>query len=243
LSAVVAHELSKSFRGIHAVDGVSFEARDSIVGLIGPNGAGKTTLFNLISGYLKPDAGDVRLDGASLVRLPVHEVTKAGVGRTFQVPRPFKDLSVRRNVAIAALLRAGTRSRALEDADQVMELVGLSGKAERPVRELGVADHKRVEMAKALATRPRVLLLDEVFSGLNPTEMDDIIPVVRRIHEAGVTILLVEHVLRVVMRLCAHVLVLHQGRLIAQGTPDEVVRDPATVEAYLGLPLDVEGRA
>lgn len=242
MSAVVARQLSKSFKGIQAVHDVSFTVEDSIVGLIGPNGAGKTTLFNLIAGSLQPDAGDVTLDGARLTGLPVHEVARAGVGRTFQIPRPFRDLTVRRNVAIAALLRAGTRSRATAAADEVMAMVGLADKAGRTVRHLGVADLRRVEMARALATRPRVLLLDEGFAGLNASEMDGVASVVQRIHEGGVTVLLVEHVLRVVMRLCRHVLVLHQGSLIAQGPPQEVVEDQATIEAYLGLPLDLEAR-
>ena len=240
MPVVVARQLVKSFRGIRAVDGVSFEAKDAIVGLIGPNGAGKTTIFNLVGGYLKPDDGDVLLDGESIANLSPHEVARAGIGRTFQVPRPFKDLTVRRNVAIAALMHAGNRQAALRAADEVMEQVGLADKADRVAGHLGVADRKRMEMAKALATRPKVLLLDEVFAGLNPTEMDDLVPVVRTVHANGITILLVEHVLRVVMRLCRKVIVVHQGQLIAEGTPEQVIRDPATIEAYLGLPLQWE---
>jgi branched-chain amino acid transport system ATP-binding protein len=237
MALVVARGLSKSFRGIHAVIGLDLEIDDSIVGLIGPNGAGKTTAFNLLSGYYRPDAGEIYLNDRRIDGLPSHRVAGAGIARTFQIPRPFPDLSVRRNVATAALLRAHTLGRATGIADGILIRLGLSDQAERPARELGVAYRKRVEVAKALALEPRVLLLDEVFSGLNPTEMDELLAIVRDIHASGIAILLVEHVLSVVMRLCSRVIVMDQGRQIAMGTPEEIVRDPATIEAYLGLPL------
>jgi branched-chain amino acid transport system ATP-binding protein len=239
VSVVSASRLSKSFRGIQAVRDLSFESDDGITGLIGPNGAGKTTLFNLITGYLAPDEGEILLEGEAITGLPAHRVARAGIARTFQIPRPFRELSVRRNVATAALLRAGSRGEALERADAVLDRVGLRARADRDAGELGIADLKRIELAKALALEPRVLLLDEVFSGLNPTEMDELIPLMREIQAGGVAIVLVEHVLRVVMQLCSHVIVIDRGQKIASGTPDEVVNDPATIEAYLGMPADV----
>ena len=239
MSVVSASHLSKSFRGIQAVRDLSFEIDGGITGLIGPNGAGKTTLFNLITGYLAPDEGEILLEGEAITGLSAHRVARAGIARTFQIPRPFRELSVRRNVATAALLRAGSRGEALERADAVLDRVGLRERADRAAGELGIADLKRIELAKALALEPRVLLLDEVFSGLNPTEMDELIPMMREIQAGGVAIVLVEHVLRVVMQLCSHVIVIDRGQKIASGTPDAVVNDPATIEAYLGMPADV----
>lgn len=229
-----ARGLTKSFSGIRAVRDVSVDVTAGITGLIGPNGAGKTTLFGLFSGYIKPDGGTTSLDGTDLTSLPAHRVAAAGVARTFQVPRPFRGLSVRHNVATAGLLRAGSRARALDAADEVLARVNLADRAERDAGELGIADLKRIELAKALALRPRVLLLDEVFSGLNPTEMDELLPIVRAVQESGVAIMLVEHVLEVVTRLCGHVVVLDRGQVIASGTPEAVMADPATIEAYLG---------
>jgi branched-chain amino acid transport system ATP-binding protein len=226
--------LHKRFAGVEAVADLSFELAGGITGLIGPNGAGKTTVFNLITGFLRPDAGSVHLEGRRLDGLPPHEVARLGVARTFQITRPFPDLTVRRNVATAALLRARGVGRALALAEGILERLELADKADRMAGELGVADRKRLELARGLALGPRVLLLDEVFSGLNPTETDHLIAIVRRIHAEGVAIVLVEHVLRVVMQMCQRVLVIDRGRLIADGTPEAVVRDPATVAAYLG---------
>jgi branched-chain amino acid transport system ATP-binding protein len=230
--------LSKRFAGVEAVADLSFDVPEGITGLIGPNGAGKTTVFNLITGFLRPDAGTVSLDGRRLDGLPPHEICRLGVARTFQITRPFPELTVLRNVATAALLRCAGTAAAERTAVAVLEQVELVDKAERLAGELGVADRKRLELARALATRPRLLLLDEVFSGLNPTETDHLVHIVRRLHDRGVAILLVEHVLRVVMQLCARVIVIDRGRRIAMGTPAEVVADPATIAAYLGGPAD-----
>ncbi|MQA81995.1 MAG: ATP-binding cassette domain-containing protein [Streptosporangiales bacterium] len=236
-----ARSLTKSFRGIHAVRDVTVDIDDGITGLIGPNGAGKTTLFNLFTGYLRADSGRMSLEGRDLTGMSAHRVAAAGVARTFQVPRPFRDLSVRRNVATAGLLRAGGRTRAYEIADRVMDRVGLADRADRLAGELGIADLKRIELAKGLALQPRVLLLDEVFSGLTPAEMDALVPVVRQVQADGVAIVLVEHVLRVVMQLCSHVVVLDRGQVIAADSPRAIVKDPATIEAYLGVGDDEEG--
>ena len=240
MTVLSARGLTKSFRGIKAVRDVSVDVEEGITGLIGPNGAGKTTLFNLFTGYLKPDAGTITLAGRDVTSLPAHRVAAAGIARTFQVPRPFRDLSVRFNVATACLLKAGTRAKALDAAGEMLERVSLAERADREAGELGIADLKRIELAKALALEPRVLLLDEVFSGLNPTEMDELVPVVRAVRDSGVTIVLVEHVLEVVMRLCGHVVVLDRGQIIASDTPEAVMEDAATIEAYLGVGANAE---
>lgn len=239
MAVLEARGLCKHFKGIAAVDNVSFKLDVGITGLIGPNGAGKTTLFGVIAGEMRADSGDVLLDDRSVVGQPSHKVARAGIGRTFQIPRPFGQLSIRQNVATAALVRTRARSEALRRADEVMDRLGLADKPDRLASSVGVADQKRIEMAKALATRPRVLLLDEVFSGLNPSEMDDLFDVVRAIAAGGIAVLLVEHVMRVVMQLCRGVIVVDQGRRIASGTPQEIARDEATIKAYLGAPAEV----
>jgi branched-chain amino acid transport system ATP-binding protein len=227
--------VSKSFGGLRAVQHVSLEVpAGTLTALIGPNGAGKTTLFALMSGFLRPDAGTIRFDGRDVTGHPAHLSARAGMTRTFQIVQPFAAQTVRENVAVGAHLHERRRAAALAAATEVAERVGLGPQLDKPASDLTVAGRKRLELARALATRPKLLLLDEVLAGLNPQEIAEMIPVVRGIAAGGVTVLMIEHVMQAVMNLAGHVWVLAQGRLIAQGTPAQVTADAAVVEAYLG---------
>ncbi|MGL4496254.1 MAG: ABC transporter ATP-binding protein [Beijerinckiaceae bacterium] len=229
------HGLTRRFGGLVAAQGVTLRVpMGGIIGLIGPNGAGKTTVFTLISGFLTPDEGRVELEGRDITRLAAHERARLGIARTFQIVKPFAGLSVRENIAVGAHLREQRRDAALSHADAVAQKLGLRDMADKPAGALTVAGRKRLELARALATQPRLLLLDEVLAGLNPSEIRDIVPVIRAIRASGVTILMVEHVMQAVMELCDHVYVLAQGRIIAEGAPAAVARDQAVIEAYLG---------
>jgi branched-chain amino acid transport system ATP-binding protein len=228
-------DVRKRFDGLEALAGVSLDvATGEIVGLIGPNGAGKTTLFHLISGFLRPDGGDVRFDGLSTRGLRPHQVCQRGLVRTFQIVKPFPALTVLENVRVGALARARTFEAATRKAREVLGLVGLRDRADRPARGLTVADRKRLELARALATEPRLLLLDEVMAGLTPTETERVVDLCRTIQASGIAILLIEHVMRAVMTLSQRVVVLAQGRTIASGPPARIASDPRVVEAYLG---------
>ena len=227
--------LSIAFGGLRAVENVSLSVPSgSLTALIGPNGAGKTTLFALVSGFLRPGRGSVVFDGQDITGRASHLNARSGMTRTFQIVQPFAQQTVRENIAVGAHLHIGPRHEALTEAERVADSVGLAAMLDQPAADLTVAGRKRLELARALATRPRLLLLDEVLAGLNPQEIGEMIPVVRRIADQGVTVLMIEHVMQAVMNLAEHVWVLAQGQLIAEGTPQSVTRDAAVIEAYLG---------
>jgi len=227
--------LSRAFGGLRAVQDVSLSVREgTLTALIGPNGAGKTTLFALMSGFLAPDSGRVHFAGRDVTGRAPHLNARDGMARTFQIVQPFAVQTVRENIAVGAHLHEPRRAAALALAEAVAERVGLAALLDQPAGELTVAGRKRLELARALATRPRLLLLDEVLAGLNPQEIAEMIPVVRSIADGGITVLMIEHVMQAVMNLAEHVWVLAQGRLIAEGTPAEVTADEAVIEAYLG---------
>jgi branched-chain amino acid transport system ATP-binding protein len=228
-----ARNVSKAFGDFRAVAGADITVEQGeIVGLIGPNGAGKSTFFNCLAGDTLPTTGRILFDGADLTRASPEAHARAGIGRTFQVPTTFDDMSVLANVMVGAFLRRPHRNDAREHARRIVELTGL--RADQPARSLGTPSRKRLEIARVLASGPRLLLLDEALAGLTPGELQEAIALVRRIHQMGVTIVIVEHIMEVIMTLTRRVLVFNQGRVIASGTPEQVVRDEAVIEAYLG---------
>ena len=242
---VVCTDVAKRFGGLRALDGVSLTIREGeLVGLVGPNGSGKTTLVNLMAGSFRPSGGTIVVDGHRIGELPPHRIAHVGVSRTYQIPRPFMSMTVRDNVAMAIMF--GRRAQGLEgarrDAEEHLALVGLVDQADALPAEINLHERQLLEMARALATRPRVMLLDEALAGLNPAEVDNAVRVVRRIHGSGISIVLVEHLLRVVNQLATRIVVLDQGRTLAEGEPAAVMRDPAVIRAYLGR-RPVEGGA
>jgi branched-chain amino acid transport system ATP-binding protein len=228
--------VSKRFRGLVAVDGVSFDVTEGeIFAVIGPNGAGKTTLFNVIAGALTADSGEITFSGEPIAALPPDAVCRRGIARTFQIVRPFPALSVEDNVIVGALQKEAKVAAARERARAVLRRLDLFDKRNRIASTLTLPDRKRLEVARALATEPKLLLLDEVMAGLRPTETDRMVAILRDINrESGLTILLIEHVMRAVMALASRILVLDHGVAIASGSPEQVVRDPAVVRSYLG---------
>ena len=227
--------ITKIFGGLRAVDDASLQVDEgSIVALIGPNGAGKTTLFACIAGFLPMDAGRVELLGKDITGQAVHRIARSGMVRTFQITQPFARLSVHENIAVGAYQRFADRHTAWEHARTIAQQLGMEAMLEQPAADLTVAGRKRLELARALATAPRLLLLDEVMAGLNPSEIVDIIAIIRKIRAGGVTVLLIEHVMHAVMSLSDHIYVLSYGKIIAQGSPQQVVGNQAVIEAYLG---------
>ena len=227
--------LSKSFGGLMAVNHVTFEVGEGeVLGLIGPNGSGKTTLFNLISGFFPPDTGSIYLRGESLVGLKPHQICKRGIGRTFQIVKPFPHLSVMRNVRTAAFNRGKEINQANRQSESLLEFVGLWSKRNELAGSLTLAERKQLELARCLATQPKFLLLDEVMAGLNPVEQKQMIELVIKIREGGITIVVIEHTMRIVMTISDRILVLCFGEIIAQGGPREVAQDPDVIKSYLG---------
>ena len=227
--------VSVAFGGLRAVQDVSLALPEGTLGaLIGPNGAGKTTLFALISGFVRPDSGRVRLAGQDITGWPAQRIARLGMARTFQIVQPFAQQTVRENIAVGAHLHLARRADALAEAERVADRVGLAAQLDKPASELTVAGRKRLELARALATRPQLLLLDEVLAGLNPQEVAGMLPVVQGIAAGGTTVLMIEHVMQAVMHLAQRVWVLSQGQLIASGSPAEVTADERVIEAYLG---------
>ncbi len=227
--------VTKRFGGLTAVREVSLEVREGdLLGIIGPNGAGKTTLFHMISGYYRPDEGRILYEGRDVTGLPPHAICRLGLTRTFQIVKPFGNLSVRDNVMIGALTRLRHVREARREAERVIEICGLSPHAEARAKGLPIGLRKRLEVARALATKPRLLLLDEVMAGLNATELAGIIELIRRLHADGLSLIIIEHIMAAMMRLAQRIAVLHHGEKIAEGTPAEITRDRRVIDAYLG---------
>jgi branched-chain amino acid transport system ATP-binding protein len=233
--ALVVRNLSKRFGGLRAVQDLSFSVREGeTLALIGPNGAGKTTSFNLVTGFHRADSGSVLAFGRELVGLPPYQVCALGVARTFQVARPFGTMTVLANVMTGAFLRDKTLGVARTRAQEAIAFVGLSAKEHVPARSLTTIDQRRLEMARALATEPRLLLLDEVMAGLNPAEIDQAVALVGKLSARGLTIVIVEHVMRAIMAVARHIVVLDHGQKIAEGSPGDVVANAEVIRAYLG---------
>ena len=233
--ALVIRGLSKRFGGLRAVQDVSFTVKENeTVALIGPNGAGKTTSFHLITGFHRPDSGSVSAFGLDITGLKPHDICAHGLARTFQVAKPFGAMTVLDNVMTGAFLRDKKTAVAREKAREAIEFVGLSAKAKTAAKDLTTIDQRRLEMARALATQPRLLLLDEVMAGLNPSEIDQAVALVGKLSQRGLTIVIVEHVMRAIMAVARHIVVLDHGQKIAEGTPKEIVENPEVVRAYLG---------
>jgi len=233
---LVLESLNKRFGGLVVTKDLSLKVEEGqIYGIIGPNGAGKSTLFNEISGYIPPDSGRITFGGTDITGHPPHELCKLGIGRTFQIVKPFPSRTVLDNVVVGAFARTSNRNEAVEKAERIVHELGLGRRINQIAKNLSIVDRKRLELAKALATQPKLLLLDEILAGLTPSEVEEAITLVRTIRDRGVTIVMIEHVMRAVMALCERVLVLSYGENIAEGTPDEVIRNPQVISAYLGV--------
>jgi len=228
-------DASKIFGGLKAVDDVSFDVEEGeIVGLIGPNGAGKTTLFNVISGYYAPSSGNVIFQGKDISGLPPYSLASKGIGRTFQIVKPFAGLTVLENVVVASFLKHPKMSDAVDNARKILDFTGLLDREGDSAQGLTLAGRKRLEISKALSIHPKLLLLDEVVAGLNPAEADKTIELILKIRDQGITILIVEHIMHVIMNISDRVVVLNYGKKIAEGKPVEIAKDPTVIQAYLG---------
>ncbi len=235
MSLLRLEKVVKNFGGLAAVNGVSFEVgKGEIVGLIGPNGAGKTTLFNVINGFYRPSGGEVFFEGRKISGMKPHELCKLGMARTFQIVRPLQRLSAMDNVIASAFVRAKTRGKAQEIATESLRFTHLYDDREVISKALPLGKRKRLEIARALATQPTLLLLDESFAGLNPHELDESIEIIKKIRERGITIMIIEHHMKVIMAISDRIVVLNYGEKIAEGTPGEISRNPVVIEAYLG---------
>jgi len=233
--ALVIRNLNKRFGGLRAVQDVNFTVRENeTLALIGPNGAGKTTAFNLIMGFYRPDSGSVFAFGEEMVGLRPHDVCARGLARTFQIAKPFGGMTVLDNVMTGAFLRDRSPQVARAKAREAIDFVGLSARESRAARDLTTIDQRRLEMARALATQPRLLLLDEVMAGLNPAEVDQAVALVGKLSNRGLTIVIVEHLMRAIMAVAKHIVVLDHGQKIAEGNPNEIVKNPEVIRAYLG---------
>jgi len=239
MSFFTAENLVKHFGGLAAVNGVSFEVKKGeIFGLIGPNGSGKTTIFNMVSGFFKPTSGAVHFNGKRVDGLKPHKINRLGIARTFQIVKPLKRLTVEENVLAAAFSKESSMRSARESAVKTLEFCGLLNSKDAIAGGLTIGSRKRLEIARALATKPELILLDETFAGLNPSEQDEAIALIRKINESGVTIIIVEHIMKVMMSICGRMHVINFGQTVMEGTPSEVAAHPAVIEAYLGEPGD-----
>ena len=240
MSLLEIKDMTKNFGGLYAVKDVNISIdKGEVVGLIGPNGAGKTTLFRLISGFYKPTSGQVTFKGENITGLKPNEICKRGLSRTFQIVQPFHGLTVEQNVQVAAFNRYNKTGQTIDKAREVLEFVDLIDKKDFRADTLTIADRKKLEVAKAYATEPEIILFDEVMSGLNPKETEETIALIQKIADRGVTIFLIEHVMRVVMTLAERITVIHHGEKLAEGTPKEIQKDEKVIEAYLGEAIDI----